>query len=140
VVGYCCTTNCCTTVTQSPLSLQGLAKVYRPTKFWGYAHTNYDRIYPQYLEVYRFKKFRMLEIGLDTGNGILLWQEYFPCAKLYGLEYVASKINTTGASAITTIQRDQGDRAFLEGDFLEMADGGHFDVILTMEVIIMSTK
>jgi predicted O-methyltransferase YrrM len=115
---------------QSPLSLPQLARLYQPSKFWGYAHTNYDRVYPHYLEAYRGKHFRMLEIGLSTGQGSLLWQAYFPCATLYGLEVVTSNTNTTGAAAISTIQGDQGDRAFLEGDFLQRAHGGHFDVII----------
>jgi len=114
---------------QSRLSLQQLAKIYKPTKFT-YSHSNYDRIYPFYLERYRYKKFRMLEIGLDTGNGSLLWQEYFPCGELYGLEYRSSSTNTEGASKIKAIQGDQGDREFLEGEFLDRTNGGNFDVII----------
>jgi hypothetical protein len=115
---------------QSPLSLQQLAQKYKPTKFVGYAHSNYDRIYPFYMERHRWKKFRMLEIGLDTGSGSLLWQEYFPCAELYGLEYNADKTKTSGASSIRTIQGDQGNQTFLEGDFLKQADGGRFDIVV----------
>jgi hypothetical protein len=115
---------------QSSMSLQQLATKYRPSKFVRYAHTNFDRTYPDYLEKYRTKKFRMLEIGLDTGNGTLLWQEYFPCADLYGLEYDVRNSQTDGALRITTVQGDQGNATFLETDFLRQTDGGNFDVIV----------
>jgi hypothetical protein len=72
----------------------------------------------------------MLEIGLDTGNGTLLWQEYFPCADLYGLEYDVQNSQTDGASRITTVQGDQGNATFLETEFLRQTDGGNFDVIV----------
>jgi len=114
---------------QSPLSLTELGKKYKPTKFVKYAHTNYNRLYPLYLEKYRTKKFRMLEIGLDSGAGSLMWREYFPCAKLYGLEYQTSTTQTQGAISITTIQGDQGNKTFLEGEFLRQT-GGNFDVIV----------
>ena len=53
-------------------TLQELAEKYKPSKFWRYTHSNFYRMYPQYLEKYRNKKFRMLEIGLDPGSGRLL--------------------------------------------------------------------
>ena len=115
---------------QSPLSLAELAAQYRPSKFVRYAHTNFDRIYPQYLEPYRFKQFRMLEIGLDTGAGSLLWSEYFPCGVLYGLEYTERESHTPGARTIRTVTGDQGNRTFLQTEFLAQTDGGHFDVII----------
>ena len=115
---------------QSSLSLRQLANKYQPSKFFRYAHTNFDRIYPEYLEKYRTKKFRMLEIGLDTGSGSLLWKEYFPCAELYGLEYDASKTGSDGARIITAILGDQSNQTFLETDFLAKADGKPFDVIV----------
>jgi hypothetical protein len=72
----------------------------------------------------------MLEIGLDTGSGSLLWKEYFPCAELYGLEYDASKTGSDGARIITAILGDQSNQTFLETDFLAKADGKPFDVIV----------
>jgi hypothetical protein len=114
---------------QSPASLSELAEKYKPSKFWRYAHTNFDRFYPEHLEKYRTKVFKMLEIGLDTGAGSLLWQEYFPCVEMVGLEYAADKVATTGAAAIKTIQGDQGDAVFMSGSFMQQS-GGQFDVII----------
>lgn len=116
-------------------SLDSLASIYQPTKFgWRqgkmkYFHTGFQRFYPLWMEEYRRKKFKMLEIGLDTGMGSLLWKAYFPCAELWGLEYAASKAATAGASVINTVQGDQGDRDFLRTGFLEKS-GGNFDMIV----------
>ena len=72
----------------------------------------------------------MLEIGLDTGAGSLLWSEYFPCGVLYGLEYTERESHTPGARTIRTVTGDQGNRTFLQTEFLAQTDGGHFDVII----------
>jgi hypothetical protein len=115
---------------QSSRTLKEMALHYKPTKFYGYLHANFDRFYPQYLEKYRGKHFRMLEIGLDTGNGTLLWEEYFPCATLVGLEYNVDNTKNEGASTIQTIVGDQGNALFLQTTFLEKANGGNFDLII----------
>ncbi|CAB9497215.1 2''-O-methyltransferase [Seminavis robusta] len=115
---------------QSPRTLQEMAAVYKPSKFYAYLHTNFDRFYPQYMEKYRTKHFRMLEIGLDTGQGSLLWEEYFPCAKLVGLEYNVGNTKNEGASKIQTIVGDQGNAEFLKTSFLEQSEGGNFDLIV----------
>jgi len=81
------------------------------------------------MEEYRNKKFKMLEIGLDSGRGSLLWQEYFPCAELWGLEYDTQKTQSDGARTIRTVRGDQGDAHFLRGTF-HATTGGHFDVIV----------
>ena len=115
---------------QSPLSLSEMAEKYKPSKFYRYAHTNFDRFYPNYMEKYRTKHFRMLEIGLDTGQGSLLWGEYFPCAELVGLEYNAENVNNAGASKIQSVVGDQGNRTFLMTDFMKQTNGGNFDIII----------
>eukprot|EP00977_Amphora_coffeiformis_P003404 scaffold630_cov174-Amphora_coffeaeformis.AAC.24 len=114
----------------STRTLQEMAKDYQPSKFWRYAHTSFDRFYPNYLEKYRAKKFRMLEIGLDTGQGSLLWAEYFPCATLIGLEYNPDNTQNQGASKLQTVLGDQGNHTFLMTDFMEQTNGGNFDVII----------
>ena len=115
---------------QSSRTLKEMAAHYKPSKFYRYVHTNFDRFYPQYLEKYRGKEFRMLEIGLDTGFGSLLWEEYFPCATLVGLEYNVDNTKNEGASSIQSIVGDQGDAEFLKTSFLEQSNGGHFDLII----------
>lgn len=51
-------------------------------------HHKYDLIYPLFLESYRDKHFKMLEIGLGdggtwTGRSGYLWKEYFPNVQLF---------------------------------------------------------
>ena len=115
---------------QSPLTLTEMAQKYKPSKFYRYGHTNFDRFYPNYMEKYRTKHFRMLEIGLDTGQGSLLWGEYFPCAELVGLEYDTNNVQNQGASEIQSVLGDQGNRTFLMTDFMEKTGGGNFDIIV----------
>lgn len=98
---------------QVDASLDGLARRYRPSKF-GYGssgkihlQTNYQRLYPRWLEAYRHKKFKMLEIGLESGRGSLLWRQYFPCVELWGLDNAADTHLTRGAQAIHTVVGDQ---------------------------------
>ena len=117
-------------------SLQELSEKYRPSKFGyhpakgkTYLHTHYQTYYPQWLDAYRNKKFKMLEIGLDSGSGSLLWKEYFPCAEIWGLEFSESAVRTTGARAINIVRGDQGDIEFLSGRFLQET-GGNFDLII----------
>jgi hypothetical protein len=94
-------------------SLDRLASLYRPSKF-GYGssgkihlQTNYQRLYPRWLEAYRNKKFKMLEIGLESGRGSLLWSQYFPCVELWGLDNAADTHLTRGAQSIHTVVGDQ---------------------------------
>lgn len=110
------------------MTMAQLAAKHKPSKFTGLKHTKYYNMYPQLMERYRTKRFRMMEIGLDSGDGSLLWKEYFPCVELYGIEKVLAATETDGARAIHTFQGDQGDPAFLK-DFI-VKSGGHFDIIV----------
>lgn len=116
-------------------TLMDLAENFQPTKFgyvdgeMKYLHVGFQRFYPLWMEEYRGKHFKMLEIGLDSGKGSLLWKAYFPCAEIWGLEYKAGLAATEGARAINTVQGDQGDPAFLKNEFIRQS-GGNFDIIV----------
>lgn len=50
-------------------------------------HTHgYDTIYPTFLEKLRDEEFNMLEIGVNEGDSMNLWAEYFPSAAIYGID------------------------------------------------------
>src|ERR1700753_3741760 len=93
-------------------------------------------MYPKYLEPYRDKHLKMLEIGLGCdmeygpGASFYTWLEYFPYVDLYFIEYDAVcaekwAANTTEAPIFTG---DQADVPFLNS-FMEQA-GMNFDIII----------
>lgn len=97
---------------QSQHSLAELADIYLPTKFT-FSHSRYQRFYPRWFEEYRYRKFRMLEIGIDNGNGSLLWKEYFPCVELFGVDTNSATKDTDGGSNIQMFLGSQDDSNFL---------------------------
>lgn len=113
---------------QSRHSLAELAKMYAPTKFT-FSHAQYQRFYPRWFEEYRYRKFRMLEIGIDTGSGSLLWKEYFPCVELFGLDSNSETRDTDGGRAIHMFIGSQEDRHFLR-NVVSNESGGRYDIIL----------
>lgn len=46
----------------------------------------YHEIYPLYIEQFRDKEFTLFEIGIDQGKSFELWKQYFPLAKIYGMD------------------------------------------------------
>lgn len=100
------------------------------------SHHCYARIYEQYLSSWRDKEFIMLEIGVASGASIRLWREYFPKAKIYGIDIDK---NCAGDGIFIGSQTDA---AFLN-DLLNkigkpdiiIDDGSHYapDVIFTFK-------
>jgi hypothetical protein len=92
----------------------------------------YTLVYPRYLDVYKDKKFNMLEIGVAKGKSLRMWKEYFPNVSLHAIDiiHVASKKIPNG---VHFHQGDQEDKAFLDklarehGPFdVIIDDGGHY--------------
>lgn len=46
----------------------------------------YLKIYEQYLSSWRDKEFTLLELGVAAGNSLKMWKEYFPKARVYGID------------------------------------------------------
>ena len=69
-------------------------------------HHGYDRFYPLFLEKFRSMSGSMLEIGVQDGNSVKLWLDYFPLFHVFGLD-----INTemTG-DRFTVTKCDQSDQ------------------------------
>lgn len=46
----------------------------------------FQDVYPRYLECLRGSAFTMLEVGVDDGKSIRTWREYFPKARVVGVD------------------------------------------------------
>ena len=51
---------------------------------------NYTDIYPTYVDKFKNEEFNLLEIGIDSGKSFKLWEQYFPNAKIYGIDITQS--------------------------------------------------
>lgn len=99
-----------------------LAKKYKTDKL----NHNYIGFYEKYLRERRENVTKVLEIGVHNGSSHKMWAEYFPNAKIYGID-IFDKTQYDSEN-ITTHIADQANRIEL-GDFIEKY-GGDFDVII----------
>lgn len=109
---------------------------------------NYLGFYEKHLAKFRYKKIRVLEIGIGApahakgiaksntnfteygGSSLRMWEEYFPNAEIYGMDISKECLSYKYKSnRVKTIIGDQTDREFLTsipGEFdVIIDDGGH---------------
>ena len=80
----------------------------------------YEMLYPLLFESFRDLPFHLVEVGVYGGASLRLWEQYFPRARIWGLDN--DPVCATKASdRSTVIIGDQGDRATIEA-LLEAAD------------------
>lgn len=92
---------------------------------------HYTQFYEKYLEPYKNSAKKILEIGVDTGVSILVWLEYFPNAKIYGMDinYSSLILNSFDSkNRVVLFKGNQGDIKDLNTFIKE--HGGDFDVII----------
>src|SRR3990167_5400681 len=77
--------------------------------------------YAKYFESWRNKEFVFLEIGVAAGNSIRMWREYFPKAKVYGID------NNPDCAGEGIFIGSQSDNVFLDKILVEI---GSPDIIL----------
>jgi trans-aconitate methyltransferase len=87
---------------------------------------NYLRTYERHLPADRHMVRRVLEIGVQRGSSIRMWEEYFPNAQIYGLDIAETALSVTG-ERITIGLVDQSDAAALDAFAREF---GPFDLIV----------
>lgn len=92
-------------------------------------HHHYYRFYEQLLSKFASRPIRLLEIGVDSGRSMAMWQEYFPDAELIvGIGYGDSfKANACGSS-VQCYRGDQSNMTFLN-EVLQRS-GGNFDIVI----------
>ena len=89
-------------------------------------HHEYVDLYEVFLDPVRDRTERLLEIGVAQGDSMRLWEEYFPNARVFGIDiYDSSQYDT---DRIVTFVADQADREQL-GAFIE-THGSAFDVVI----------
>ncbi len=70
----------------------------------------YHRFYPIFLEKLRDQSICMLEIGTEENRSIKLWEEYFPNARIFGIDIESEFEN----ERTKVFKGDQSDTEFLE--------------------------
>src|SRR5205085_1265677 len=50
------------------------------------AYHNYTRVYSEYFSKYQNSPIKFLEIGIQYGNSVKLWERYFPNAELHFID------------------------------------------------------
>lgn len=71
-------------------TLHDIAIRHSPSKL---DHPYVKHFYPKFLEKWRDKPVRLLEIGVKRGNSLTMWHEYFPNGQIVGLDHKLSLMN-----------------------------------------------
>ena len=116
--------------------LEKLARKYQTDK-WSIGYTDY---YSIWFEENRNNKLKVLEIGIQSGASIRMWEEYFPNSMIYGMDIPSpmlkgrqdgvalSNMESLKSSRIVPFYANQGDRNDLK-KFIDEC-GGDFDIII----------
>lgn len=102
-------------------SLSEIVERHKPLK-----HSHYWRFYEQFLEPVRNRVRNVLEIGVQTGNSLRTWEEYFPHARIVGVDVDRGCVAHT-AGRVEVIIGDQECEDWLNG---QVTPRGPFDLII----------
>jgi hypothetical protein len=93
-------------------------------KYWIH---NYTLLYDKHISYLRPTAEKILEIGISKGASLLLWQEAFPKAQIYGVDKDISRATMVSGERIELIQgRQEDEKLFRE----VVAPKGKFDIII----------
>lgn len=87
---------------------------------------NYTKVYAHYLNFFKDKPIKFLEIGILFGQSVKLWEKYFQNAELHFIDIDSKQIQYHSERS-TYHFLDQGDKAQLQ-TFIE--SNSNFDVII----------
>jgi hypothetical protein len=132
-------------------NLNRLGKIYRTDK--GGLHS-YTRHYMTHLKKYKYKRIKLLEIGVGGydhptigGSSLRMWKKYFPFGKIYGIDIFDK--TSLQEYRIKIFQGSQVDEAFLQKVIdqtgpldIIIDDGSHLNehVIKTFEILFPKLK
>jgi hypothetical protein len=80
-------------VNVKPRTFSEISNSFGSDKSW---YHKYDKVYPDFLERFRNESFNLFEIGIEAGGSFKLWQEYFPYARIYGMDIGVAFKNERG--------------------------------------------
>jgi phosphoserine aminotransferase len=91
------------------------------------AHHKYTYVYDELLSHMRNSSINVLEVGILNGASILMWNEYFSNAKIYGVDINPhSHLNSSRITTIVANQEKEEDLLKLPDNLhLIIDDGGH---------------
>ena len=96
-----------------------------------YSHHAYHRFYPLHLDRLSSSDGNMLEIGINTGSSLKLWQEYFPYAYIHGADigfaeqgerYTVHKIDQSNPIDLQRLIEEVGKAFFIIDDGSHIPD------------------
>lgn len=68
------------------MSLDPLSEIAKKHDCGKYVLCNYTPFYNIFFEPFRYDSFNLFEIGIADGHSIRTWLDYFPNAKIYGID------------------------------------------------------
>lgn len=118
-------------------NLIDIAKKYKSTKH----KAGFFPIYEKYFKDFRNKNINLLEIGIDKGDSLRIWSDYFPNANICAIDIEKKDFNIKNVNIFIG---DQSDNQFLENiaskykyfDII-IDDGSHFskDIISSFNTL-----
>jgi len=108
-----------------PFRLGALAKAAGRTDKGTTGH-NYVEVYERFMLQWKNDPIKIFEIGIERGGSLLMWQEYFPKAKIFAVD-----IDDKAAMSNTRVKTIVGDQA-KRTDLQKAIDisGGDIDILL----------
>ena len=117
--------------------LKKIANKYPSTKH----SMGFFPIYDKYLKKFQNKKINILEIGVESGNSLKIWSNYFNKGKIVGLDIVKKKIKIKNTEIFCGNQTDETILKKIIGKYKKfdiiIDDGSHVnnDVIKTFNFL-----
>lgn len=120
--------------------LKKIANKYLSTKH----SMGFFQIYEKYLKKFKNKKINILEIGVESGNSLKIWSNYFTKGKIVGLDIVKKNIQIKNTEIFCGSQTDEAILKKIIDKYKKfdiiIDDGSHVnkDVIKTFNFLFFS--
>ncbi len=80
----------------------------------GKSQHHYTRYYNFYFSPVRYDKLSILEIGVNEGESLRMWKEYFPNSNVYGIDITDERIDQELVDGCEVFIGSQADGSFLK--------------------------